>query len=420
MKLSKKSETSSKITFTYDRPPGDVEGYLYHADGKQVSRTFKPDDLEVTFGKVASGKYAVEAVGFDTIARAEWPATVVEPPSAGDKLRYRPPGWNGGDPTLASSFPGYTVRQITGPGTVNLTNGTDYYLELGSLSFSASNRLIINGGRNVVLVGGEITCTNSASDDGDAGIQIDGGTDGATVHIEGLRFTNLPNGFTIRTPRFIQLQNIRAHVRIYQDNFNLGHPDLIQVWTPHKCPGIRVHKFSGYSRFTFFCDFTDANYNVSPGFWELHDVDLHGLPPWNDPNGRVDGLNCWMGYSSVVTWRGSNCWFETTYETSGNRRVLGSHVRQYSGGSPLAHAGYTIYDANDQPLFTAPLNFNGGSPGDIGRTQGHRLRYTDDPKQPNMELEWRCHLAPTSAGADANGNFAAASAGADYVSPGYQ
>lgn len=79
MKLTKKNETSSKVTFTYDRPSGTVEGYTYFADGKRVAKTMNPADLEVTFGKVSSGKYAVEAVGFDTIDRAEWPEATTPP-----------------------------------------------------------------------------------------------------------------------------------------------------------------------------------------------------------------------------------------------------------------------------------------------------------------------------------------------------
>jgi hypothetical protein len=78
MELTKKSETASKITFTYDKPAGAVEGYVYYSDGNRVSKTMNPDDLEVTFGKVASGKYSVQAVGFNQIARAEWPK-VAEP-----------------------------------------------------------------------------------------------------------------------------------------------------------------------------------------------------------------------------------------------------------------------------------------------------------------------------------------------------
>ena len=89
MKLTKKSETSSKITFTYDKPPGAVEGYLYYAGGVRVSRTMNPNDLEVTFGKVASGKYSVEAIGFDSIARAEWPDVVPPVTEFGGQLPAR-------------------------------------------------------------------------------------------------------------------------------------------------------------------------------------------------------------------------------------------------------------------------------------------------------------------------------------------
>ena len=86
MKLTKKSETSTKITFTYNRPPGPVEGYLYFAGGVRVSRTLNPNDLEVTFGKVPSGEYAVEAIGFDVIDRGVWPEVVPPDPSL-------PPDW---------------------------------------------------------------------------------------------------------------------------------------------------------------------------------------------------------------------------------------------------------------------------------------------------------------------------------------
>lgn len=420
MKLTKKSETSSKITFTYDKPTAETEGYIYYANDVAVSRTFNPDDLEVTFGKVPSGRYAVDAIGFEELDRAEWPEVSIPPPPVGD-LRFKPPGWNGGDPTLASSFPGYKVQAITGPATYNLDNSTDYFLDWGDFSFTGKGNIVLNGGRNLVCVGGAVTHTNSSGDGGDDGILIEGGAAGATVHLEGLKLLDVVNGFTVRTPRFVTLQNIHIAVRGFQDNASLAHPDLIQVWTGNKCPGIRVHRFTGYSRFTFFSDFTDATVAQRPEFWELHDVDLHGRPPWNDQAGRPDGLNLWMGYAPEATWRGSNCWFETTYESSGNRRVLGSHLRQFSGGSPTAHAGYTIYNQAGVGVFTAPVGFNGGSPGDIGRTQGDRLVYTDDPRQPRMDLEWRCQKPTAADGADANGNFVPAGlVGAGYRSPGYR
>jgi hypothetical protein len=99
VKLTKKSETSTKITFTYDKPTGAVEGYLYYADGTRVSRTFNPNDLEVTFGKVASGKYAVEAVGFQVLDRAVWPEVTPPPPP--------PTGFSSPIGFISNRAPGY-------------------------------------------------------------------------------------------------------------------------------------------------------------------------------------------------------------------------------------------------------------------------------------------------------------------------
>ena len=56
--LTKVSETNSKITFSYPKVAG-AEGYRYFVNGNSVARTFNPDDLEVTFGKVAGATYRV-------------------------------------------------------------------------------------------------------------------------------------------------------------------------------------------------------------------------------------------------------------------------------------------------------------------------------------------------------------------------
>lgn len=72
--LTKKSETTSKITFTYPKVAG-CEGYQYIVNGSPVSRTFDPDDLEVTFGKVSGATYRVVPV--DVVQRVDgfvWPA----------------------------------------------------------------------------------------------------------------------------------------------------------------------------------------------------------------------------------------------------------------------------------------------------------------------------------------------------------
>lgn len=133
MELNKKSETATKITFTHEKPAG-AEGYLYYSDGKRVSRTFNPDDLEVTFGKVDSGKYAVEAVGFTSLAKAEWPKPTPPTPSKFGELlpaRLAPSKGDGGtiyiSPTGSDSGDGSINRPFKTPhkafSVVNLTGG---------------------------------------------------------------------------------------------------------------------------------------------------------------------------------------------------------------------------------------------------------------------------------------------------------
>ena len=254
MKLNKKSETSSKITFTYDKPVPEVEGYLYFANDIGVSRTFNPDDLEVTFGKVPSGKYAVEAIGFDVLDRADWPeVSVPEPPATGD-LRWKPPGY--------PSYSGYERRTAnTGAEKMDLDNSKDYVIDLGTKNWSSgSGRTIglhINGGRNVVIIGGKLAFNSTTKTDDSIGVLIDVGADGGTVHLEGLDIAAC-NPITVRSRRAVQIENCRLTASVFNDDYSGGiHPDLVQCWgtttgagghTP--CEAIRMHKVSGFTTYT--------------------------------------------------------------------------------------------------------------------------------------------------------------------------
>jgi hypothetical protein len=338
-----------------------------------------------------------------------------EPIPAGT-LRWKPPGWNGGDPTKASSYPGYEVRRVTSAGTTSLSNGRDYFLEI-DVNYSGDQRVWIQGGRNIVCMGAEIDYTNSSGDGFNSSLQFEGGDDGAIVHVEGARIKNQPNGFTLKAPKMFQFQNIHTDLR---DGSGSGHPDLIQVWSGAKAKGIRVHKWTGYSGFTYFSDFTDDKGpsqfgSETPSFWELYDVDMHHV------NGQ--GLGNWMGSPNHAVWKGSNLWLETSTEPTGNRRDMGDQLRQHGLqyppiSGPGYGARYEIFGTDGTTsLYKSPPNPQGGAPGDIGRLQGQYLRYLDNPR---LTAEWRCQIAPTSVGADANGNFVPASkVGVGYKSPGY-
>jgi hypothetical protein len=60
--LTKIAETSTTITLGWTPPAGAV-GYYFFADGVRVSNSTKADQSSTRFKKVASGKYAVQALG---------------------------------------------------------------------------------------------------------------------------------------------------------------------------------------------------------------------------------------------------------------------------------------------------------------------------------------------------------------------
>jgi hypothetical protein len=158
--LTKKSETSSKITFTYPKV-ATAEGYQYYANGVKVSRTLNPDDLEVTFAKVASGSYRV--VPIDIIERADgyvWPAptppgaqiptvtvapTITGTPKVGQVLTCNPGTWTG-NPTFTYQW---WYENIDGTGDVRI----DGYTQPTYTPVDADA-----GGRDYCVV----TATNSA------------------------------------------------------------------------------------------------------------------------------------------------------------------------------------------------------------------------------------------------------------------
>jgi hypothetical protein len=344
--------------------------------------------------------------------------TLLRRPRAG-LLRWAPPGYDGsGSPRDPSNFPGFqVVGPVTSNDTLEFDDSTDYFVELGDAQWSSSgssSRLTITGGRHVVIIGGEITYTQTDSADDSVAIMLDRGNPAGVIHIEGVHIVNSVNGITIRTPRIVQLENVRVTSR-NQPGFSGPHPDIIQVWRNYRCAGIRIHRLSGYSSFTFLSDFTDITtpYGVNaPKVWKLYDVDLHPI------NG--EGLNNWMGAPDAAHFVGSNNWMEGSIDTSGRVRRLGDLLRRYGEQYSPTAAAFKYYDSAGRLLFTsADPPASGNAPKNYGRRQGDRLRYAGRPRLAGME--WRWGKPAQVDGADASGNFVpAASVGTGYISPGYR
>ena len=177
--------------------------------------------------------------------------------SAQSALSWSPPQLN--DPTTIELTAG-TRRHYT----LNLDRNRDYIIRLPNVPLDGG--LSINGGHNILLVGGEINIPwqgDGASISSRRMLKIQDAT--GVVHIEGLlgRGEDLSEGIQIASPEaIIQLQNIRiehVHARD-QSGFSDNHPDLIQPWGDAR--EIRIDRFTGssdYQGIFLKCDYGDTD-----------------------------------------------------------------------------------------------------------------------------------------------------------------
>jgi hypothetical protein len=130
---------------------------------------------------------------------------------------------------------------------LNLETDQDYIINMPDEPLAGG--LSINGGHNIVLIGGEIDIPWQGEDPSIPSrrmLKIEGAT--GVVHVEGLlgRGEDLSEGIQIAAPEaIIQIQNVRIenlHARDQVD-FSDNHPDLIQPWGG--ADEIRVDRFTG-------------------------------------------------------------------------------------------------------------------------------------------------------------------------------
>ena len=142
-------------------------------------------------------------------------------------------GWrrSGGAVEMGSSRPLRTRSRSTSTNAnrrLFLDNSRDYRLNIVE---HLNRELWIEGGRNVVVIGGHITInelgTSSAYQDNTA-IKVRYGDPAGTVHLEGLLIDGpyVNDGIVIATGRNVQIENVRVE-RAY-DNIKGGHADCIR------------------------------------------------------------------------------------------------------------------------------------------------------------------------------------------------
>jgi hypothetical protein len=127
---------------------------------------------------------------------------------------------------------------LTNPVTISVSNtnrrlfledGRDYRLHIVE---SLKRELWIEGGHNVVVIGGHITIDELGADTAyqdNTAVKIRDGNPSGTVHLEGLLIDGdyVNDGIAIATSRAVQIENVR--VERAHDMIKNGHADCMQV-----------------------------------------------------------------------------------------------------------------------------------------------------------------------------------------------
>jgi len=202
------------------------------------------------------------------------------PPGSPEPLTWAPP-------VLINPI---TIRISSPTRDLNLDSTRDYLLEMPSTAVrpGPSGGLWIQGGHNIVLIGGEFDFTgvvNTSPTEVEGRLMTYSGVTG-TIHIEGLyaQGDGLVEGIQTfsNSPAVLQLENCRFE-RLHT-TANALHSDLIQ-WDGST--NLRVDRFTGASEYQGFFRTNDVGTAI------FKHVNLRGASGSNDPSPRL----LWQGGS---------------------------------------------------------------------------------------------------------------------------
>ncbi|MGJ3239841.1 MAG: putative Ig domain-containing protein [Anaerolineae bacterium] len=201
-----------------------------------------------------------------SVSNAQDASSPLQPPTL---LRWAPPELD--NPTTIN------VR-TSGNRTIKLDSNRDYILNMPDTPVTEALRL--QGGRNIVLIGGEIDIPYQGSNptrSSRTGIKIKDST--GTVHIEGVWIygEDLSEGIQIDAPdAIVQIQNVRIEDIRARDqvNFTDNHPDLIQPYG--NVVELRVDHFTGATDYQGFM--LKADFNGSLGTVDISNANIIARP----------------------------------------------------------------------------------------------------------------------------------------------
>ena len=220
---------------------------------------------------------------------------------AGPKLQWSPP-------SLSNPV---TINVPETGGIGGLDPSRDYVLKLGH----RKTGLGVTGGRNVVIIGGQITCQDIVDSNLSRGRGIEVWDNKGTVHIEGVLFRNCGTGLAISAPEStIQVQNCRFED--IDSPWNLMHPDVIQTWRGPK--EIRIDRLTA--------DFSSKGLlwmSVNGQFPGRIDQRNINFRLWTMGGPTPDGPHHFTWHVSPTTRSTcQNCWTETGWWQNSYRRRL--------------------------------------------------------------------------------------------------
>jgi len=235
---------------------------------------------------------------------------------------------------------------------VNLAAGQDYILKDPAVLHYPVQ---INGGHNIVWIGGDIQPTSGP----DIGIQLVGvGAGGGTIHLEGINlggyltdgivggeYANQYKPSGTSADAVLQIENVR--VGPLTGDSNVNHQDCIQQYGGWK--DLRVDHFTCHSLLQgFFLPWEDGASNNQGvlSHWDIRNANLYDLPPsagwtfqtlihFGDRNGNFNAsTHQQRGNLSNVYLNATQRRFDQeTYPNSGTTSMDGTVVHSTLSGS---------------------------------------------------------------------------------------
>lgn len=227
----------------------------------------------------------------------------VEPPPAPGKLRFKPP-------VLASDA--VVINQDLGqsiPSTLDIRK--DYIIKLSKTTprVAAGTGIQISGGKNVVIIGGEVIVKASGGICRAFYVKDNVGT----VHLEGVKFRpesgNFTEGINNASPSTVlQVQNVNV-AGLCSGSQATNHADIIQTWNGPK--SLKVDGLKGRTNYQCaFLNARDTNKAAAPlDDWEMHRCDFESVngakyTMWLVPppaSVKTSQIHCWG--PSLGAWK---------------------------------------------------------------------------------------------------------------------